>query len=144
MRIQQGQGQHAAARTAALAMPQVQFNEKLLAMTAFSLAIAIASLWSAYLPTISGAVWSTPSISSQRAPAESYTVNHADKGDRLAVVIRFSDRWSPVETISKNKNANPRTSRVPEGCEFAFSRLVKAGNFSTRCVASVSSSVMPA
>lgn len=143
MRIQQAQARHAAVRTIALTMPRLQFNQKPLVMAAFSLTIAIAALWSAYLPVITGYVWNAPDILSPRSAVVSSTINHADKGDRLAVVVRFSDRWGPVETFGKNQNANPRTSQIPEGCESAFSRLVKAGNFSTRCVASVSSFAVP-
>jgi hypothetical protein len=62
--------------------------------------------------------------------------------------ISFQDRWSAVpasvtEPADKNSRHEPReggVENIPFSCELAFSRLVRQGNFSTRCVASIDSS----
>jgi len=63
--------------------------------------------------------------------------------------ISFQARWSAVpvptaEPTGKNDRHEPRTEgrteKIPFSCELAFSRLVRKGNFSTRCIAGLDSS----
>jgi hypothetical protein len=70
-------------------------------------------------------------------------VNRPLKGDRL-VRAGFDARWNALAAAMTNSNGGrrlePRAAkrveqRIPLGCEPAFSRLVVAGNFSTRCLA---------
>jgi hypothetical protein len=59
--------------------------------------------------------------------------------------IPFEERWNAVpapSTGTRNDQSQHETSwaethieKIPFSCELAFSRLVKTGNFSTRCVA---------
>ena len=69
------------------------------------------------------------------------------KENRL-MQISFQDRWSAVsalgtEAAGKNNGHVPQESgveKIPFSCELAFSRLVREGNFSTRCIAGIYSS----
>jgi hypothetical protein len=63
------------------------------------------------------------------------TINRLHKGDRLAPV-NFHDRWNAIAEIHKAYGSQS-VERIPDGCEPAFSHLVKVGNFSARCVAKV-------
>jgi hypothetical protein len=63
--------------------------------------------------------------------------------------ISFQERWDAVQvpTAEGNSKKNEREPRAvgpiekpPFSCELAFSRLVKTGNFSTRCIAGIESS----
>ena len=70
--------------------------------------------------------------------------NRIHKADRLSVVS-FAERRSAVPMPSavvggdrkgrEGPQADRRNERIPFSCELAFSRLVTAGNFSTRCLA---------
>ena len=62
------------------------------------------------------------------------TINRLHKGDRLPPV-NFHDRWNAIAETNKGSNGAQTVERVPDGCEPAFSHLVKIGNFSARCVA---------
>jgi hypothetical protein len=64
------------------------------------------------------------------------TINHQHKGDRLAPVY-FHERWNAIVEIDKALNGTQSVERIPDGCEPAFSHVVKVGNFSARCVANV-------
>jgi len=72
--------------------------------------------------------------------------NQIHKED-LLTRISFQDRWSAVpesavEPAGKNSRHAPReggVEKIPFSCELAYSRLVRQGNFSTRCVASIDS-----
>ena len=61
--------------------------------------------------------------------------------------ISFQDRWSAVPApgteAAGKKNGHEQESgveKIPFSCELAFSRLVREGNFSTRCIAGIYSS----
>ena len=72
--------------------------------------------------------------------------NPISKADRL-FSISFEERWNAVpapSTGTRNEQSQRETPRaethiekIPFSCELAFSRLVKTGNFSTRCIATV-------
>jgi hypothetical protein len=70
--------------------------------------------------------------------------NQISKENRLTR-ISFQDRWSAVpapatEPAEKNNGREPReggVEEIPFSCELAYSRLVRQGNFSTRCVANI-------
>jgi hypothetical protein len=49
--------------------------------------------------------------------------------------VNFHDRWNAIVEIDKAPNGTQSVERIPDGCEPAFSHLVKVGNFSARCVA---------
>ena len=51
--------------------------------------------------------------------------------------MNFRERWNAIADIEKASNGAESVERIPNGCEPAFSQLVKAGNFSARCVAGV-------
>jgi hypothetical protein len=71
------------------------------------------------------------------------------KADRLSGIL-FEERWNAVPaplTGTRNEHSQLETSwaethieKIPFSCELAFSRLVKTGNFSTRCIASAGTS----
>ena len=71
-------------------------------------------------------------------------VARIQKEDRLSGIL-FKERWNAVPAPStgpRNEQNQPETpwaethiEKIPFSCELAFSRLVKTGNFSTRCIA---------
>jgi hypothetical protein len=137
MRRQQGVEPHCGSvRNVAVAATRHRSDPTLLAVTG-CLVAAIIALWIAYLPSATGSVLTKLNVLPQHLSADSYTINHLNKGGRLAGV-RFDDRWSAIEPTNPSRPATQRTGHIPDGCEAAFSRLVKVGNFSTRCVAAVS------
>jgi hypothetical protein len=97
------------------------------------LASAIVVLWIACLPTLTGSILSGLNAVVQRQTSNE-TINRLHKGDRLAPV-NFHDRWNAIVEIDKAPNGTQSAERIPDGCEPAFSHLVKVGDFSARCVA---------
>jgi hypothetical protein len=99
------------------------------------LASAIVVLWTAYLPALTDSILNGLNVVVQRqTPNE--TINRLHKGDRLAPV-NFHDRWNAIAETNKGSNGAQTVERIPDGCEPAFSHLVKIGNFSARCLANV-------
>ena len=105
-------------------------------MVVYALASAIIVLWMAYLPTLMGSILTILNIVPTHLSSASDTS------------VPFDDRWNAfattIKTLGKNDihgrvtiPAEDMQQRIPVGCEPAFSHLIKAGNFSTRCVASV-------
>ncbi len=129
---------HARSQSMAVARPQENFHHKFLVMGAYLIVTAIIALWMAYLPTLTGNILTQLNVLPQHIAANS--VNRLHKGDQLAFV-RFEDRWSAVGAISRAAPAGKSAERIPFGCEGAFSRLVKVGNFSARCVAARDTSI---
>jgi hypothetical protein len=76
-------------------------------------------------------------------------VARIQKADRLSGIL-FEDRWNAVpapSTGTRNEQSQRETpwaethiEKIPFSCELAFSRLIKTGNFSTRCIASAGTS----
>jgi len=115
------------AHSRAVAVPR---HEHRIALTvAYVLISAIIVLWLAYLPAITGSILTQLNLVPQHLTS-SETIDRAPKGDRLPT---FDERWKVTTTVD-NRLPERRTERIPTGCEGAFSRLVKVGNFSTRCV----------
>jgi hypothetical protein len=98
------------------------------------LASAIVVLWIGCLPALTGSILPQLNIVVQRQTSDE-TINRLHKGDRLAPV-NFHDRWNAIAEIDKAYGSQS-VERIPDGCEPAFSHLVKVGNFSARCVANV-------
>jgi hypothetical protein len=77
--------------------------------------------------------------------------NQIAKENRLTR-ISFQDRWSAVPALvtepagndSRHESQEGSVEKIPFSCELAYSRLVRQGNFSTRCVASIDSSKLAA
>jgi hypothetical protein len=130
-------GRHARSQAVAIARSQHDAHHKFLVISAYLIASAIVAMWMAYLPTVAGNFLTQLNILPQHVVSNS--VNRLHKGDQLAT-IPFADRWSAVGAMSKSMNVPKSAERIPFGCESAFSRLVKAGNFSARCVAGIATS----
>jgi hypothetical protein len=60
-------------------------------------------------------------------------IDRSHKSDRIAS-MKFADRWNAIAD-NHALRAQRSVERIPYACEAAFSRLVKIGNFSVRCVA---------
>jgi hypothetical protein len=58
--------------------------------------------------------------------------NSALKGDRLPA--RRAGGLAPKTETTKTKSETSKSSNIPVGCEAAFSKLVRVGNFTSRCV----------
>ncbi len=125
---------HARSQSVAVARPQENLHHKFLVIGAYLIASAVIALWMAYLPTLAGNILTQLNVLPQHLTSNS--VNRLHKGDQLATV-RFDERWSAIGAISKPAQMPRSAERIPFGCEGAFSRLVKVGNFSARCVAAV-------
>ena len=97
------------------------------------LASAIVVLWIAYLSAFTGSILSKSNVVQHQTSNE--MIYRLHKGG-LAPVY-FHERWNAIVEIDKALNGTQSAERIPDGCEPAFSHLVKAGNFSARCVASV-------
>jgi hypothetical protein len=97
------------------------------------LASAIIVLWIACLPALTGSILTGLNVVVQRQTSTE-VINRLQKGDRL-VPVNFHDRWNAIVEIDKAPNGTQSVERIPDGCEPAFSHLVKVGNFSARCVA---------
>ncbi len=111
----------------AIAMDTRHESNSILVRVIYALASAIIVLWLTYLSTVTGTVLSKLNILPEHL-SYNETVNRAHKADRLTVAP-FNDRWNGFAA-----SAMKRTSGIPDGCEPAFSGLVKVGNFSSRCV----------
>ena len=76
-------------------------------------------------------------------------VARIQKADRLSGIL-FEERWNAVPAPligTRNEQSQRETpwaethiEKIPFSCELAFSRLVKTGNFSTRCIATAGTS----
>jgi hypothetical protein len=132
-------------RARAVAQVQEQTQHKMM-IVAYALASAIVVLWMAYPSTLAGSVTTKPNIVPTHLSSASGSINRINKGDQFTSV-RFNDRWNAFTAMTTQtlgeKGVNARAAdtaknieQIPIGCEPAFSRLVKARNFSTRCVAS--------
>jgi hypothetical protein len=96
---------------------------------------AIFVLWIACFWTLTGSILPKLNAVVQRQ-ASNQTVIRLHKGDRLPPA-NFHDRWNAIAETNKGSNGVQSVERIPDGCEPAFSHLVKIGNFSARCLASV-------
>jgi hypothetical protein len=99
------------------------------------LASAIVVLWIATLSALTGSILSRLNVVVHRQTSNE-TINRLHKGDRLAP-MSFYDRWNAIVEVDRASNGAQSVERIPDGCEPAFSYLVKVGNFCARCVAKV-------
>ena len=128
---------HAHAR--AVAQVQEQNHHAIIMMVIYALVSAIIVLWMAYLPTLTGSILTNLNI----VPTHLSSVSDTS--------VPFDDRWNAfatttIKALGENDvhgrvtvPAEDVQQRIPVGCEPAFSHLIKTGNFSTRCVASLGS-----
>jgi hypothetical protein len=132
-------GKYAAAR---FRRPEPQPSYCKNALTAIGYAVGSAIVALCIWPASAGNI-----VAKFNAPAfvtfTSDLSNQIPKENRLTR-ISFQDKWSAVpasvtEPARKNSRHEPREGgieKIPFSCELAFSRLIRQGNFSTRCVAS--------
>lgn len=99
------------------------------------LASAIVVLWIACLSTLTAPFLPKLYVVAQHH-ASTETINRLHKGDRLPP-MNFHDRWNAIAVINKDSDGGQSFQRILDGCEPAFSHLVKVGNFSARCIARV-------
>ena len=95
---------------------------------------AIVVLWVACVSALIGSMLSKLNVVQQQTFNE--MINRLHKGDRLEPVY-FHARWNAIVEIDKDLNGTQSVKRIPDGCEPAFSHVVKVGNFSARCIAKV-------
>jgi hypothetical protein len=98
----------------------------------YALATAVIALWIAYLPLINAEVMSHLNVVPQHLTS-TQIIDRTHKGDRVAG-IKFEDRRNAIGN-NRASRAMRRVERIPYACEATFSRLVKTGNFSVRCIA---------
>jgi len=97
-------------------------------------ATAIILLWIACFSTLTGPISTELNVVVQPQTSDA-TINGVDKGGLAPA--NFYERWNAIVEINKASQGAWSVEQIPEGCEPAFSRLVKVGNFSTRCVVNV-------
>ena len=137
-------GKYAAARFSK-AEPQPSYYKNALMAVSYAVGSTIVALciW----PASAGDI-----LAKFNAPAfptfTSDVSNRIHKENRVTGIL-FQERWSAVpaptaEPTGKKDRHEPRTEgrteKIPFSCELAFSRLVRKGNFSTRCIAGLDSS----
>jgi len=132
-------------RARAVTQVQEQNQHKVTMVVVYALVSAIIVLWMAYLPTLTGSILTILNVVPTHLSSASDSVNRANKDDQLTG-LPFDDRWNAFTTTTKTLGENgvqtrvadpaEDVQRIPVGCETAFSHLIKAGNFSARCVAS--------
>ena len=112
-------------------------------------ASAIVAFCMAYLPASAGNILTKLNVTPMPLTSVSDVANRIHKADQLSG-ISFEERWNAIparSTGNRNEQSQRETPRrethiekVPFSCELAFSRLVKTGNFSTRCIATADTS----
>ena len=110
---------------------------------------AIAAFCTVYLSTSAENSLTKLSVTPTPLTSVSDVANRIHKADRLSG-ISFEERWNAIPARStgnrdeQSQRETPRAEthieKVPFSCELAFSRLVKTGNFSTRCIATADTS----
>ncbi len=120
-------------RSIALAYPE---RNRQLLLAAWLVTTAIVASWMLALLFPLG-----PSFANFQAPRHSPSVisssgGHSLKGDRLtSAKVRERSEVEPIGTKSPPASTGER--KILVGCDLAFSRLVKAGNFVARCVTKI-------
>jgi hypothetical protein len=97
-------------------------------------ATAIILLWIACFSTLTGPISTELNVVVQPQTSDA-TINGVHKAGLAPA--NFYERWNAIVEINKASQGAWSVEQIPEGCEPAFSRLVKVGNFSTRCVVNV-------
>lgn len=125
---------------------QANLGKRVLVFLTYATASAIIAFAMSYWPVSAGNILTKLNVVPNHLTSASEGSNFLVKGDR-APSVSFEQRWSAVPRTAiemrgdKSRRQAPqaegRIEKVPFSCELAFSRLVRKGNFSTRCVASV-------
>jgi hypothetical protein len=124
-------------------------NGQLQRAVTYTIVSAIAAFCMVYLPASAENSLTTLSVTPTPLTSVSDVANRIHKADQLSG-ISFEERWNAIlarSTGNRNEQSQRETPRrethiekVPFSCELAFSRLVKTGNFSTRCIATADTS----
>ncbi len=128
--------------------PQTKSAEKVVNIIGYVLASAIIAIAMAYWPASAGDILARLNLVPGRLAAAT-VADRTHKSDRL--VIAFEQRWSAAPAraheIRDNKGrrepprGETRIEKIRFSCELAFSRIISKGNFSTRCIAVISTDV---
>jgi hypothetical protein len=130
------------------ASPRAGFYEKILMIVRYATGCTILALAMTYWSASAGNILPKTNVLPPHLTSASDVSNRVYKVDRISS-LSFEERWSAVQIPSaaissdKNRREAPRAEtreRIPFSCELAFSRLVKKGNFSTRCIARLETS----
>ncbi len=116
----------------AVALATTRESHRILLTVAHALATAIVVLWIAYLPLVTSTIMTQLNVVPRHLTSHQ-AIDRFHKSDRIAN-MKFDDRWSAIAN-NRASRATQRLERIPYGCDAAFSRLVKTGNFSVRCTA---------
>jgi hypothetical protein len=121
-------------------------NRSLFGAIGYAVISAIAAFLLAYWPASAGNILAKFNIVPTHLTSASDIPDRTHKADRLPA-ISFEQRWSAMPAIAnrirsdssehKQPQAERRIEKIPFSCELAFSRLVRRGNFNTRCIARV-------
>ena len=135
------------------AEPQNGFCKGSLGAISYAVISAIVAFLLAYWPASAGDILAKLNIVPTHLTSASDIPDRTHKADRLTA-MSFEQRWSAVPGISsgirsdngqrKQPQAEGRIERIPFSCELAFSRIIRKGNFSTRCIARVDDFGTPA
>jgi hypothetical protein len=134
-------GKYAAARFSK-AKPQPSYYKNALIAVSYAVASSIVALciW----PASAGDILAK--FNATASPTFTSDVSNRIHNENRVTRISFQERWSAVpapttEPAGKKDRREPRaqgrTEKIPFSCELAFSRLVREGNFSTRCIAGI-------
>jgi hypothetical protein len=125
-------------------------NGQLQKAVSYTIVSAIAAFCMVYLPASAENSLTKLSVTPTPLTSVSDVANRIHKADRLSGIL-FEERWNAVpapSTGTRNEQSQRETpwagthiEKIPFSCELAFSRLVKTGNFSTRCIATTDSSI---
>ena len=124
-------------------------NGQLQGAVSYTIVSAIAAFCVVCLPTSAENSLTKFNVTPTPLTSVSDVANRIHKADRLSG-ISFEERWNAVpapSTGTRNDQSQHETpwaethiEKIPFSCELAFSRLVKTGNFSTRCIATAGTS----
>jgi hypothetical protein len=124
-------------------------NRQLQRAVSYTTVSAIVAFSMAYWSASAGNILISLNVTPPQPTSVSALTNQIHKADRLSGTS-FEERWKAVPTRStgtpnqrsqrKTPWAETHIEKIPFSCELAFSRLVKTGNFSTRCVATAGTS----
>jgi len=137
-------GRHISHQGSRNARPRTSFYKNTLIIISYATACAIVAVAMTYSPVSAANILAKINVLPVHLTSAPDASNRIHKADRLSVVS-FAERRSAVPMPSavvggdrkgrEGPQADRRNERIPFSCELAFSRLVTAGNFSTRCLA---------
>jgi hypothetical protein len=137
-------GRHISHQGSRNARPRTSFYKNTLIIMSYATACAIVAVAMTYSPVSAANILAKINVLPVHLTSAPDASNRIHKADRLSVVS-FAERRSAVPMPSavvggdrkgrEGPQADRRNERIPFSCELAFSRLVTAGNFSTRCLA---------